>query len=277
MPQPSFQMPDASIAGFSIAGLFDTHAHLSYLDDRGIDAQACVSALFDSGFAGIIDIGTMAGDLEARVRDFSRFDKVRFAAGIWPHKEAIARQNEEIALLERDIANAPPGSVAAIGECGFDRRENPVPSNAERGLLEAQLDLARRKKLPVIIHSREAAEETIDTLAAYPGVSGIIHCFSYTAREARVFLDMGFYISFAGNITFKNAENLREALQTVPLDRMLLETDSPYLAPTPYRGKAAHPGMIAKTYLRAAEILKLDIEILKETLRQNAALLFGME
>jgi TatD DNase family protein len=270
MPQAPFQMPDASLAG-----LFDTHAHLSYLDGRGIDAQNCVSTLFDSGFAGIIDVGTMAGDLEARVRDFSHFDKVRFAAGIWPHKEIMARQEAEIALLERDIAAAPPGSVAAIGECGFDSRENPDSGGAERCLLEAQLDLARRKGLPVIIHSREAAEKTIDTLAAYPGIPGIIHCFSYTAREARTFLDMGFYISFAGNLTFKNAQNLREALQTVPLDRLLLETDSPYLAPAPYRGSIAHPGMIALTCLCAAEILKIDIEFLKETVRQNASRLFS--
>jgi TatD DNase family protein len=163
----------------------------------------------------------------------------------------------------------------AIGECGFDRRENPEPSVAEQDLLGAQLDLARHRQLPVIIHSREAAEETIDTLAAYPGINGVIHCFSYTAQETRVFLDMGFYISFAGNLTFKNAQNLRDALQSVPLNRLLLETDSPYLAPTPYRGKSAHPGMIIETYRCAAELLKIDIEILKENLKQNAARLFG--
>ncbi|MDR2097414.1 MAG: TatD family hydrolase [Spirochaetaceae bacterium] len=260
----------------AFSGLFDTHAHLSFLDERGIDGEKCVSTLFDSGFAGIIDIGTIAGDLAGRVKVFSRFDKVHFAAGIWPHKEAIARHEAEIALLERDIAAAPAGLVVAIGECGFDRRENPDSPPAERGILEAQLDLAQRKRLPVIIHSREAPAETVETLAAYPGTSGIIHCFSYTAREARIFLDMGFYISFAGNLTFKNAQNLREALQIVPLDRLLLETDSPYLAPAPYRGKAAHPGMIAETYRHAADLLKVDIEVLKENIRRNAALLFAL-
>ncbi|MDR0383599.1 MAG: TatD family hydrolase [Spirochaetaceae bacterium] len=251
-------------------GLFDTHAHLSYLDGRGIDAQACVSALFESGFAGIIDIGTAADDLAERIKAFSRFDKVRFAAGVWPHKEIIGQSDGQIASLERHIDAAPLGIVVAIGECGFDRRENPDAPRSERLFLEAQLDLARWRHLPVLIHSREAAMETIDTLAAHPDVCGVIHCFSYTANEARVFLDMGYYISFAGNLTFKNAGSLREALQIVPLDRLLLETDSPYLAPAPYRGKTAHPGMVIQTYRCAADLLGMNIEDLKDTVRRNA-------
>jgi TatD DNase family protein len=257
------------------AGCFDTHAHLSYLDERGIEAVNTVSALFAAGFAGIIDIGTIAGDLAGRIEGFSRFEKTRFAAGVWPHKEAIVNIEEQMAALERDITGAPAGSVVAVGECGFDRRENPEAGGGERALLEAQLDLARRKRLPVIIHSREAPEETFETLKAHSGSVGVIHCFSYGIREAKTFLDIGFYISFAGNLTFKNAQNLRETIKTIPLDRLLLETDSPYLAPAPYRGKAAHPGMISGTYALAAELLKIDIENLKETVRHNAEKLFG--
>jgi TatD DNase family protein len=255
--------------------LFDSHAHLSYLDDRGIDAESCVSALFEAGFAGIVDIGTTAGDLAERVRVFSRFERTRFSAGIWPHKEILAQVERQIDLLEQDISAAPAGTVAAIGECGFDRRENPEAGCGERALLEAQLDLAGRKRLPIIIHSREAPVETIETLAACPNTRGIIHCFSYGVDEARKFLDMGYYISFAGNITFKNALNLREALQSIPLDRLLLETDSPYLAPVPYRGKPAHPGMLINTYRCAADLLNIDVEDLKEILKSNAARIFG--
>jgi TatD DNase family protein len=255
-------------------GLFDTHAHLSYLDGCGIDAQNCVSTLFESGFAGIIDIGTSADDLAGRVAAFSHFDKVRFAAGVWPHRELLAQRDDQMALLERQIDAAPAGSVVAIGECGFDRRENPDAPHAEREFLEAQLDLARRKRLPIIIPSREAAPETLETLAAYPGLRGIIHCFSYTGREAKMFLDMGYHISFAGNLTFKNAGNLREALQTVPLDRLLLETDSPYLAPVPFRGKTAHPGMTLQTCRCAAALLDISAGSLKDTVRNNAARLF---
>jgi TatD DNase family protein len=256
-------------------GLFDTHAHLSYLDGCGIDAQKCVSTLFESGFAGMIDIGTAADDLAGRLTAFSRFDKVRFAAGVWPHRELLAQKDAQLSLLERQIDAAPAGSVAAIGECGFDRRENPDAPRAERDFLEAQLDLAGRKRLPVIIHSREAAKETLETLAAYPGLCGIIHCFSYTGREARMFLDMGYHISFAGNLTFKNAGNLRDCLRIVPLDRLLLETDSPYLAPVPFRGKPAHPGMILQTCRCAAALLDMGVEDLADTVRRNATRLFA--
>jgi TatD DNase family protein len=257
-------------------GLVDTHAHLSFLDDRGIDSVKYVPALFEAGFSWVLDIGTFAGDLAGRVKAFSRFEKARFAAGIWPHREVIGQVDEQIALLERQIDGAPAGSVVAIGECGFDRRENPDAPPAEREFLEAQLDLARRRRLPVIIHSREAQAETADTLAAYPDVRGVIHCFSYTAAEARVFLDMGYYISFAGNLTFKNARNLREALAVIPHDRLLLETDSPYLAPEPHRGKAAHPAMIAETYRRAASLLGMNVEDLKTIIKRTAALLFNL-
>ncbi|MDR2660034.1 MAG: TatD family hydrolase [Spirochaetaceae bacterium] len=255
--------------------LFDSHAHLSFLGERGIDAEVRVSKLFEAGFAGIIDVGTNAGDLADRIKTFSRFERVGFAAGIWPYKDAIAQMKQQIDILEQDIESAPYGNVAAIGECGFDRRENPQASFAERTLLEAQLDLARRRQLPIIIHSREAPSETIDTLSTYHDVHGIIHCFSYGVNEARAFLDMGYYISFAGNITFKNAAGLREALQAVPLDRLLLETDSPYLAPVPYRGKTADPGMIIQTYNCAAELLKIDVEELKIIIKHNAARVFG--
>jgi TatD DNase family protein len=258
-------------------GLFDTHAHLSFLDERGIDGEKCAAALFEAGFAGIIDIGTVAGDLGGRIKAFSSFaidGRLRFAAGIWPWKTAIAQGAEQLALLEREIDAAPDGFVAAIGECGFDRRENPEPGRAERALLEGQLDLAQRKRLPIIIHSREAPLETIEALAAFPAVRGIIHCFSYTKAEARTFVDMGYAISFAGNLTYKNAHNLRDALIDVPVDRLLLETDSPYLAPVPYRGKTAHPGMLLETYRCAAALLKIDIEELKETLKNNAEAVF---
>jgi TatD DNase family protein len=258
-------------------GLFDTHAHLSFLDDRGIDGKKCAAALFGCGFAGIIDIGTVAGDLRDRIRAFSSFASdwnLRFAAGIWPWKSAIARTREQVALLERELEDAPEGFVVAIGECGFDRRENPEYGGAERALLEAQLDLARRKRLPVIIHSREAPAETIETLAAFPDVRGVIHCFSYTDAEARTFVDMGYAISFAGNITYKNAHKLRDALQSVPLNSLLLETDSPFLAPVPYRGKPAHPGMLLETYRCAAGLLKIGVGDLKEILRRNAEAVF---
>ncbi|MDR2468165.1 MAG: TatD family hydrolase, partial [Spirochaetaceae bacterium] len=180
-----------------IRGLTDTHAHLSYLQERGIDISQ-IDALVDDGFGFILDIGTAAGDFSPRWAQLSRYANVRFSCGIWPHAEDLAHRFAVVARLEQDLDHAPAGAVVAIGECGFDRRENPAAPPEECELLELQLDLATRRNLPVIIHSREAPRETIETLARYPAVRGVIHCFSYTLDEARCFLDLGYMISFAG-------------------------------------------------------------------------------
>jgi TatD DNase family protein len=137
------------------------------------------------------------------------------------------------------------------------------------------LDLAERRNLPVIIHSRDAAEETAAVLAGFPGIRGVIHCFSYGTTEARIFLNLGWHISFAGNLTYKNAGNLRETLCFVPPDRLLLETDSPFLAPVPHRGKPSHPGMVAENYALAAELRGVSLRSLAAGIRDNAISLFA--
>jgi TatD DNase family protein len=169
--------------------------------------------------------------------------------------------------------------VVAVGECGLDRHWNTAASGvdpaAEGELLELQLDLAERRGLPVIIHSREAAAETAAILARYRAVRGVIHCFSYGISEARTFLDLGYYISFAGNATYKNAREIREALEYVPPDRLLMETDAPYMAPMPYRGKPGEPGMVAETYALAAELRKTAPDTLLEEIAGNVENIFG--
>jgi TatD DNase family protein len=272
--------------------IIDTHAHLSMLDEfnarfnaqRGgpefPGAAALTQGLFDAGFGGIIDIGTRAEDLPGRIAAFSRFERVRFAAGLWPDPENIARRRELVPRLERNIAEATAGLVVAVGECGLDyHQELPAgeePDKAgERELLEMLLDLAETRDLPVIIHSRDAAEETAAILAGFPGVRGVIHCFSYGVAEARVFLDRGYYVSFAGNLSYKNARNLREALCFVPPDRLLLETDSPFLAPVPHRGKPSDPGMVAENYALAAELRGLSLDALVAKISKNVRELFA--
>lgn len=261
-------------------GLIDTHAHLGMLKKRGIPAEERISQIFEAGFRGIIDIGTEADDLGRRMDAFARFEKVRFSAGIWPSAQSIAGREQGIALLETYIAAAPRNRLIAIGECGLDRRHNRPGSAAdlggERELLELQLGLAKKLHLPVIIHSREAGEETREILSHYPDVRGLIHCFSYGIPEARGFLNLGYYLSFSGILTYKNTQGLREALAFTPQDRMFLETDSPYLAPLPFRGKPAHPGMVAETYKAAGELLKIDQEDLKDHIAGNVAALFGI-
>jgi TatD DNase family protein len=272
--------------------LIDTHAHLSMLDDfyarfsaqQGTPGEfpgtaALINGLFAEGFGGILDIGTQAGDLPERIALFSRFERVRFSAGLWPDPENIAGRRELVPQLEAHIAVAPPGLVAAVGECGLDHHQELPPGTeldkaGETELLEMLLDLAGRLALPIIIHSRDAPEETAVILARHPGVRGVIHCFSYGKDEARKFLDLGYYISFAGNVTYKNAPKLREALLFVPQDRLLLETDSPFLAPVPHRGKPANPGMVVENYTLAAELRGIGLIALGEQIAENAENLF---
>ncbi|MDR2403128.1 MAG: TatD family hydrolase [Spirochaetaceae bacterium] len=257
----------------------DTHAHLSMLSQGDIPAESRISELFSAGFGGIIDVGTKAEDLPGRIGAFAKFTGVRFSAGIWPSPESIAGRGDLIRVLERGIVEAPQGAVVAVGECGLDRHWNTAEAGVdpveEGELLELQLDLAERLGLPVIIHSREAAAETAAALARRPAFRGVIHCFSYGVPEARIFLNMGCYISFAGNLTYKNAPGIREALGYIPPDRLLLETDSPYLAPVPYRGKPGEPGMVAETYAMAAELRKIDPDELLGQVSENVRELFG--
>ncbi|GHV80776.1 D-aminoacyl-tRNA deacylase [Spirochaetia bacterium] len=274
--------------------LIDTHAHLSMLDDHNArfaaqrktplpfpGAEALVSGLFAAGFGGIIDIGTEADDLPGRIAAFSRFPRVRFTAGLWPDPPNIAGRQELVPRLEAHIAAAPKGLVAAVGECGLDHHQDLPPGTeldkaGEAELLDMLLDMALRLDLPIIIHSRDAPGETAAALAKHPGVRGVIHCFSYGKTEARTFLDLGYHISFAGNLTYKNAHNLREALTFVPEDRLLLETDSPYLAPGPCRGKPADPGMVAENYFLAAELRRVSPEVLGEQIAVTGEKLFGL-
>jgi TatD DNase family protein len=266
------------------ARFIDTHAHLSFLGERGIDIHECVQGLFAGNFGGIIDIGTGADDLAGRLAAFSRYRRVRFSAGIWPYREAAARGPELVRELERQIAAAPKGLVVAVGECGLDYHHRVLALEPETGedrekaaeLLFLQLDLADRLGLPAIIHSRDAPEDTIRLLSLRSGFRGVIHCFSYTKEEARAFLDLGCYLSFAGNLSYRNAQPLRDALAYVPEDRLLLETDAPYLAPVPLRGRPSDPGMVAHTYALAAELRHTDITALTARIAANTEALFGV-
>jgi TatD DNase family protein len=253
----------------------DTHAHLSKITAASAPSDFSLDALFAEGFGAIVDVGTDADDLPERLAAFAGFERIAFSAGIWPGAEAIAGREAAVALLETHIMAAPRERIVAIGECGLDRHHNKDAGEGERELLERQMDMARRWKLPVIIHTREAALETLAVLAQFPDVRGVIHCFSYDAAAARDFLDLGYYLSFAGNLTYKSAHPLREALRATPPERLLLETDSPYLAPVPFRGKRANPSMIAATYQLAAELCQRDLEELVGTTRANAIALFG--
>jgi TatD DNase family protein len=258
----------------------DTHAHLSLLAERGIDPIARIKELAAAGFGSVMDVGTGADDLPGRLAAFSSLPNVRFTAGIWPGTEAIRERSKVLAALRAAIDRADKGLLVAVGECGLDRHWNKADDGADlEGELELfveQVLLARELGLPIVIHSRDAAEETADALASVPGTRGVVHCFSYGKEEARRFLDLGLHVSFSGTVTYRNAAALREAAAFVPEDRLLLETDAPYLAPRPFRGRSAEPGMIERTYDAVAAARGITPQRLAETVAANAATLFGL-
>jgi len=265
--------------------LIDTHAHLSMLAWRGIDPHETLRNLFAGGFTGIVDISLDPGDLPRRMEEFSGYDRLRFASGLWPHAGSIAGRERLVKELKQDIIAIKQGEYAAkfcaLGEFGLDHNWNGEGKDGspdlkgERELMEMQMDAAMELGLPVIIHSRDAAKETAETLARYPQAGGVVHCFSYGPAEVKTFLDLGYFISFAGNITYKNAQNIMDACKLVPSGRLLLETDCPYLAPVPYRGKPAHPGMVEEIYKKAAEVRGMQLETMAEQIAENVKTLFG--
>ncbi|MDP3179039.1 MAG: TatD family hydrolase, partial [Spirochaetaceae bacterium] len=168
-------------------------------------------------------------------------------------------------------------NLAAIGEAGLDYHHDEGPRESQRELFAAQVDLAARLGLPAIVHSREAAEDSLAIVreASRRGTTVVMHCFGYGAAWARAFLDAGCYLSFAGNITYKTAGALREACALVPIDRLLFETDSPYMNPMPLRGRPSSPRDLERTVIAAAELRSQEVDELAQAVAANALRLFG--
>jgi TatD DNase family protein len=274
----------------------DSHAHLaSVAEELGADALALLLASYSEAAAAasregrarplLVDIGTEPGDLAARIsllgpgaEDRATF--LRLSAGIWPSAENLASPKASIAGLEAAIEEASRLGVrvAAIGEGGLDYHYMDGDKKAQAELFEGQLALASRLSLPMIVHSRDAAADTlalIGSALAQASAPVIIHCFGYGPDEARAFLDLGCYVSFAGNLTYKGSDGLREACSLIPGDRLLLETDSPYMNPVPRRGKPSSPRDVERSYALAATIRGEPVDALAETVSRNARTLFG--
>jgi TatD DNase family protein len=230
--------------------LVDTHCHLddSKFDD---DREQAIERALAAGVTRLMAIGTGNGppDLEVAVRLADRHTFIYATIGVHPHDASKA--TEETFARLRELAAHP--KVLAIGEIGLDYHYDFSPRDVQRSVFERQLALAAETKKPIVIHTREAWEDTLDTVAALPH-GGIMHCFTGDAAQARQALDRGFHLSFGGVVTFPKAEALREAARLAPDDRILVETDCPYLAPVPHRGKRNEPAFVVDTVRRLAEV-----------------------
>lgn len=237
--------------------MVDSHCHLA--DEAFVDdLEAVVDRARSSGVAAalsMIDATNEAEGLRA-VRAGELWPELRFAVGVHPHQAgAFAAEPAAVEAVVQQAFDAN-SRVAAIGEIGLDYHYDFAPRALQREVFARQLSLARAAGRPVVIHTRDADDDTIDVLRAEGGgeVAGVLHCFTGDAAFARRGLDLGLHVSFSGIVTFRNADTVRDAARSVPTDRLLAETDAPYLAPVPYRGKRNEPAWVARVVETLAEV-----------------------
>jgi TatD DNase family protein len=258
-----------------MAGLIDSHCHLNY-DYAPKSTADLVAEARAQGVEWLVTVGTDVDSLEAVVRISEEHPSVFHTVGVHPH-EAVSWKPEHDALLRRAAAHP---KCRAVGEIGLDYHyDHSSPADQQRAL-EAQLRIALDTAQPVVIHSREAEGDLLRALQRYAAqvptdrIPGVIHCFTGTYAFGQACLDAGFYISFSGILTFKNAEDLRTSARAFPLERLLVETDSPYLAPIPHRGRKCEPAMVRLTAQKLAEAKGLPIERVIEATSANARRVF---
>ena len=251
--------------------IFDTHAHYdsSRFDE---DRDALISSLCEKGVSHIINCGC---DLESSIASVELTEKYGFvyaAVGVHPH-EAEDTSEEKFKEIERLYKNK---RVVAVGEIGLDYHYDFSPREIQLDFFEKQLILADKLSLPVIMHDREAHEDTMRLLTRYKP-KGVVHCFSGSVEMAKEIIKLGMYIGLGGAVTFKNARKPVEVAEYVPLDRLLLETDAPYLSPEPKRGKANNSSLIIYVAEALAEIKGIPTEEVLRITKQNAEKLFGFQ
>ncbi len=254
--------------------LADSHAHLD-LEELLADQAAVVNRAREAGVALIVNVATGLGDARQVVATAGSYPGIRAAVGVHPHgAQTITEQD-----LETLAALAAHPRVAAIGEIGLDFYRLRSPAETQEHWFRRQLELAAGLKKPVIIHTREATAATLKILREYRGrlQGGIMHCFAGSLAEAHDFLDLGLHLSFSGTLTYPKAGPLREVAKEAPLDRLLVETDCPYLPPQPWRGKRNEPAYVVATARQLAEVRGLSLEEVARATWENTLRVFGIE
>ncbi len=249
--------------------LIDVHAHLDMLEESPAEVLARAKA---AGVQKIVTIGTEPKDHEFVLQTARQFyPDIYCTLGVHPH-QGMLWQPEVGEWIEKHVVEK---EVIAVGEIGLDYYYNQSPVEEQRLAFRKQLEIAERTQMPVQIHTREADQDTYEILKDFDGrVKGLIHCFTSSQKLAEQCLSMGYNISFSGIVTFKNAESLRETCKLVPLDRIHVETDSPFLAPVPQRGKKNTPAYVVHVAQVVANIKGISVEELTQRTNENARQLF---
>ncbi len=252
--------------------IFDTHAHL--LDEQfDEDRESLIASLPEAGIVNVMEACCDEAGIDRVTELVERVPFFYGSAGVHPHSADEFRPE----TLERIREALTHERMQAIGEIGLDYHYDFSPRDVQRTCFDAQLALAAELHRPVIIHDREAHGDTMDLLRHYRGnLSGVMHCFSASYEIAKECIDLGLYIAFGGALTFKNAVHQWEIASKLPLDRLLIETDCPYMTPVPFRGKRNDPTRIVLTLQKLAELRGMDPETLSETLFENSFRAFGI-
>ncbi|WP_077614551.1 TatD family hydrolase [Caenibacillus caldisaponilyticus] len=253
--------------------LFDTHTHIN-AEQFDEDREAVIERAREAGVEEMVVVGFDRGTIERALEIVDRHDGIYAAVG-WHPVDAVDMTEEDLRWIE-EVAGHP--KVVALGEMGLDYHWDKSPADVQKDVFRRQIDLAKRLGLPIIIHNREATEDILRILEEERAseVGGIMHCFSADWEAAERCLAMNFYISIGGPVTFKNAPLPKEVAKKVPLDKLLIETDCPYLSPHPFRGKRNEPARVKLVAEQIAELRGMTFEELAEATTQNARRLFGI-
>ena len=252
--------------------LFDTHAHM---DDRAFDADRdqLLSSLPRQGLALVMNPGcslASSQNVDALTR---QYDYLYGAVG--SHPDACDEVNEDVLDIYRRLCREN-SKLKAIGEIGLDYHYEDIPRDIQQRAFRLQMGLAKELDLPVIVHDRDAHGDTMAIVSEFPEVTGVFHCYSGSVEMAQWLIDRGWYIGFTGVLTFKNARKAIEVAEAIPLERIVLETDCPYMAPEPFRGKRNDPGKLYRMAQRLAELRGYDEAEIRAITLENGKRLYGI-
>ena len=254
--------------------IFDTHAHY---DDKQFDQdrEELLASMKDNGIGTIVDVGSNMETSTWIVEAVTRYPMMYGAVGVHPSDTAELKESD-IDTLKKYAAM---DRILAIGEIGLDYYWDEPERSIQKKWFEAQMEMARRTHLPLIIHSRDAAKDTVDLMQEHHAgeIGGIVHCYSYSVELARTFLDMGFYFGIGGVVTFGNGRKLAEVVKYLPLEKIVLETDSPYLSPVPNRGKRNSSLNLPYVAGKIAELKEITPEQVMQVTFANAEQVYGFQ
>ena len=246
--------------------MIDTHCHILDISFEG-DREEVIQRTFEAGISKIIEIGVEPGAWQDTIDLCKKYENIFCAIGVHPN-DADGYSDLTNFLKEE--------KVVAVGECGLDYFRNTCPKEIQMQVFEKQLDIAEANKKPVVIHSRKADDDVYVILRNHKNVRGVIHCFSSKLEYAEDFIKLGYYLGIDGPVTYPNANILREVVKNIPIERLLLETDSPYLPPQSFRGKRNEPSYVKLVAEEVAKIKEIPVEEVSRITDNNAKELFGI-